>query len=134
MPPFPPLPRSFHFLELPAEYRDDAALVLRLPRSIRSKQKLFAVLADKLRFPTYFGHNWDALEECLRDLSWLPEMQSIAIVHEDLPFGPNSENRRAYLQILRSAAEAAAARGRAVSIVLPASLRDQISPSATAPR
>ena len=27
--------------------------------------------ADALRLPEWFGHNWDALHDCLIDLSWL---------------------------------------------------------------
>jgi RNAse (barnase) inhibitor barstar len=134
MPPFPALPRAFLFVESPAEYRDDASLVIRLPRGIRSKKKLFAILAHKLHFPRYFGRNWDALEECLRDLSWLPEEQPIAIVHEDMPFGPRSDNRQTYVNILCRAAESAPARGRVLSIILPAALRGHFSPSANGPR
>jgi RNAse (barnase) inhibitor barstar len=33
---------------------------------------LFAQFAAALEFPDWFGHNWDALVDCLRDLSWLP--------------------------------------------------------------
>lgn len=92
---------GFVFVESPAEFREEGALIVRIPRGIRSKEKLFAVLADKLRFPRYFGSNWDALEECLRDLSWLPTGQAIALVHGELPFGPGGENRGIYLDLLR---------------------------------
>jgi hypothetical protein len=33
---------------------------------------LLADLGKALRFPDYYGDNWDALDECLRDLEWLP--------------------------------------------------------------
>ena len=53
------------------------------PRS-GSKPALLAWYATALTFPEYFGHNWDALEECLQDLVWLPP-GSILIHHPVLP-------------------------------------------------
>lgn len=35
------------------------------------KAELLARIARTLRFPDWFGHNWDALSDCLCDLSWL---------------------------------------------------------------
>ena len=40
--------------------------------SIETQEHLFSALAKEMRFPDYFGMNWDALDECLRDMEWLP--------------------------------------------------------------
>jgi len=37
------------------------------------KQDALARIAAALRFPEWFGGNWDALADALGDLSWLPE-------------------------------------------------------------
>jgi RNAse (barnase) inhibitor barstar len=124
----PALPREFVFFDSPAEFRDPAAIVVRVPRGIRSKKKLFAIFADKLHFPRYFGKNWDALEECLRDLSWIPMNRPIAIVHEDVPFGAGGANRGIYLELLRNVLDYWLASGdRVVQAIMPASLQMPLS-------
>jgi RNAse (barnase) inhibitor barstar len=40
--------------------------------AINGKSELLWAWAKALKFPDYFGRNWDALLDCLRDLSWLP--------------------------------------------------------------
>jgi hypothetical protein len=34
--------------------------------------RLFVECADTLAFPSWFGHTWEGLADCLADLSWLP--------------------------------------------------------------
>ena len=36
------------------------------------KPELLRRLAISLQLPANFGHNWDALADCLRDLRWIP--------------------------------------------------------------
>jgi len=39
---------------------------------VGSDLELFAKLSSSLQFPDYFGNNWDALDECLSDMEWIP--------------------------------------------------------------
>lgn len=36
------------------------------------KAQILDAIAAALQFPDYFGRNWDALADCLSDLTWLP--------------------------------------------------------------
>lgn len=95
---------GFVFVEEPEAYREAKAHVVRMPRGLRSKRKLLAVLADKLAFPRYFGWNWDALHDCLTG-AVASAKQPIVIVHADLPFGEHSDLRSIYLSLLRDIGE-----------------------------
>jgi RNAse (barnase) inhibitor barstar len=99
----PGAPGPFLFSADPAAYRAEGAFVVRIPAKARGKEKLLSVLATKLRFPSYFGQNWDALEECLRDLSWLSEQMRVVIVHEAFPFSAAGDSLATYQSILADA-------------------------------
>jgi len=47
--------------------------------SVRTKSAALAAIAGALSFPAYFGHNLDALYDCLMDLSWLPAGDHVLI-------------------------------------------------------
>jgi len=63
--------------------------------------------ARALDFPDYFGHNWDALEECLADLEWLPAKGYILLITDAAQVLPNDEDEyETFLEILNDAGEA----------------------------
>lgn len=90
-----------------------------VPPSVRSKETLLRLLSDALRFPRYFRRNWDALEECLNDLHWLPKNARVVIAHAQLPFSVG-ENRSTYLSILAAASQNRSDQ-RTIEVVLPSS-------------
>jgi len=80
----------------------DADFVIRIPKEILSKEILFSVFALEGRFPSESGTSWDALLDCLRDLSWI-RAKRIAIVHESLPLKDSGRDCDIYLRILKTA-------------------------------
>lgn len=113
-----PANRATHF-ELVSDltgFRAPDTLVVRIGGRLRRKRDLMRALAIGLKLPPYFGHNWDALEECLRDLSWLGANTRVTLVHEQVPLA-NRDQRRIYADILRGAQQAQ--RGR-LRVIFPA--------------
>ena len=46
----------------------------------RSKEALLERFATALAFPEWFGANWDALEDCLGDLSWRADTGRLLVI------------------------------------------------------
>ncbi len=76
-------------------------------KKCRTPSGLFDEFARVLAFPEYFGHNWDALEECLADFEWLPAKGYILLItdaHAVLP--DDEEEYETLLEVLSDAGEA----------------------------
>jgi RNAse (barnase) inhibitor barstar len=39
---------------------------------VEDKDQMLAAIAKALKFPKWFGHNFDALADCLADMAWKP--------------------------------------------------------------
>jgi len=92
-------------------------VVARLIRGLKAKttRALFDEIAAALQFPYYFGENWDALNDCLNDLEWLPgDAYVLCITHSShLLEGESPETLRVFLDLLAySGAEWAKAKTR----------------------
>ena len=83
----------------PLESPKDKGLTVTVPKGLQVRQELLSHLATSLQFPDYFGYNWDALEECLADLSWL-DAKEVTIQHCDLPLKSGTRDQGTYVGIL----------------------------------
>ena len=72
------------------------------------KSALIERIARALDFPSWFGGNWDALEDCLSDLSWSSGEGHVLLIEN----AEASDERGILVDILRSAAAFWAGRGR----------------------
>ena len=79
-------------------------------RGAADRDAILAALAQALAFPEWFGGNWDALEDCLTDLSWA-SAEGYVLVLTDTAATPADE-LGILLDILGSAAEFWRARAR----------------------
>lgn len=49
-------------------------------RDLADTYSLFERFVAQLRFPVYFGWNWSAFSECMRDMSWMPANRYLVII------------------------------------------------------
>lgn len=49
---------------------------------VMTDKDLFSVVSNAMQFPDYFGNNWDALDECLGDMDWLPSSGYILVLND----------------------------------------------------
>jgi hypothetical protein len=73
-------------------------------------------IARALRFPDWFGGNWDALQDCLGDLSWRPDSGHVLVFHNWQALG--ADDLGVLIDVLRSSAEFWSGRGRPFFAVL----------------
>lgn len=46
---------------------------------MKTKEQLMTTMKGALSLPDYFGMNWDAFDEAIKDLSWLDDVNAINI-------------------------------------------------------
>lgn len=88
-------------------------------RAAAGKRALLDALASALRFPATFGRNWDALADCLGDLSWLPPGGLVLLWDgADALAGAAPADFATALEVLGEAATDWAAQGRPVFVLV----------------
>lgn len=88
--------------------------------AVRDKDTLLNALSQTMSFPDYFGHNWDSLEECLKDLQWLPSPGYVILFEEvDRLMDTSPETFATFLEIVIAAAKQWASFHVAFRLVLP---------------
>jgi RNAse (barnase) inhibitor barstar len=76
-------------------------------RRSEDKEEILENISKTLGFPEWFGANWDALEDCLGDLSWRPPGGHVLVFEE----AALCEALGILVDVLGSVAEQWAARG-----------------------
>ncbi|HET9580150.1 MAG TPA: barstar family protein [Usitatibacter sp.] len=73
-------------------------------KNITRKEQLLNHVATALHFPTDFGQNWDALEECLTDMEWVDaEGYLLYYEHIDALQSAHPDQFETLVEILRDA-------------------------------
>jgi RNAse (barnase) inhibitor barstar len=90
--------------------REDVAAAVRILRGQKMTEitGFYDEIGAALQFPYYFGENLSALDECLRDLEWLPADRYVVVVRDAahvLSATGGSDAFEAWLEILSGAQE-----------------------------
>jgi RNAse (barnase) inhibitor barstar len=89
-------------------------------RTCRDKADLLKAIATGLAFPAWFGHNWDALADCLGDLSWHAARHLVVVFeHAESLIDAAPGDYLTALEIFAEAAAAQHADGRRLLLFAP---------------
>ncbi len=82
-------------------------VVLLRGSKMKTIKDLFDEFASALQFPSYFGENWNALDECINDLSWLPGDNYIIGINDikDVLISDSEGNLEALFKVLNNACD-----------------------------
>jgi Barstar (barnase inhibitor) len=115
---------KFSFLDSTAGFARDA-FVIKIPREISDSTALFQAIYDHAMLPGWFGFNWDATSDCLRDFSWI-ENHSIVVHHVDLPCKDVSEQRIYIFVLLEAIDQWRIRKEHSLEVVFPTSARSDV--------
>jgi len=88
-------------------------------KNIARKEQLLNHVATALRFPGYFGDNWDALEECLADMEWIDAPGYVIYYdHIDVLLAAHPDQFATFVEICRDAVGSWKEDGTAMVILL----------------
>jgi Barstar (barnase inhibitor) len=86
-------------------------------QQITGLDRYFAAIADLFQFPDYFGGNWDAVADCLTDLSW-EEGDRILVVYSNYQGLRGGEDWDLVMEIWSNTIEFWRGQGVMVAVVL----------------
>ncbi|GII86053.1 hypothetical protein Ssi03_40430 [Sphaerisporangium siamense] len=73
-------------------------------RACETRAAFFTEVARVLRLPGYFGHNWDALTDCLRDVTAAGKVTFVVEHAESLLAAEPPEQFAVFLDVMATAA------------------------------
>ena len=74
--------------------------------TVSDKETFLRAAGNAMRFPDYYGANWDAFEECLTDLGWVPARGYVLLLDQIDRFArQNPSQWAAAADILRAATD-----------------------------
>jgi RNAse (barnase) inhibitor barstar len=99
---------------------------------VRDKRAFLGRCAEEFSLPSYFGHNWDALQDCLIDLSWAPATRGYLVVYDHWRelAEADPEAYRTAVEIFESAAEYWRDRPTPMAVLLLSEPEEPAPPSA----
>lgn len=102
---------------------DGNAETIDVPGNLRTPSETFDFFEKRLRFPEWWGRNWDAFDDLLTKVDWMTNPVETRIVHSAIPAFKEEQDRKTYCEILLMASAWRDVFPPALNVVFPAAVR-----------